>query len=100
MNVCLFRIFRRLHTVAAIAAIQQRCCRASLLDNEHRQDEAAEQDAAGLPREDPPRARIYVAAQDMLQQVCARQDNAEPLHGRNVPPRGRRFDVGHIGYLP
>ena len=33
---------RRFHTVAAIAAIQQRRCRAGLLDNEYRQDEAAE----------------------------------------------------------
>ena len=33
MNMCLFWIFRRLHTVAAIAAIQQRRCRAGLLDN-------------------------------------------------------------------
>ena len=53
-------ISRRFHTVAAIAAIQQRRCRAGLLDNEYRQDEAAELDAAGLPREDPPRASIII----------------------------------------
>ena len=33
-------ISRRFHTVAAVAAIQQRRCRAGLLDNEYRQDEA------------------------------------------------------------
>ena len=42
MNVCLFWIFRRLHTVADIAAVQQSSCRAGLLDSEHRQDEATE----------------------------------------------------------
>ena len=35
-------INRRFHTVAAVAAIQQRRCRAGLLDNEYRQDDAAE----------------------------------------------------------
>ena len=37
-------ISRRYHTytVAAIAAIQQRRCRAGLLDDEYRQDEGAE----------------------------------------------------------
>ena len=35
-------ISRRFHTVAAIAAIHQRRCSAGLLDNEYRQDEAAE----------------------------------------------------------
>ena len=35
-------ISRRFHTVATIAAIQQRRCRAGLLDNVYRQDEAAE----------------------------------------------------------
>ena len=93
-------ISRRFHTVAAIAAIQQRRCRAGLLDDDYREDEAAEYDAAGLPREDPPRASIYVAPQDLLQQVCVRQDNAQPLPGRNVSPGGRRFHAGHLGHLP
>ena len=35
-------ISRRFHIVAAIAAIQQRRFRVGLLDNEYRQDEAAE----------------------------------------------------------
>ena len=42
MNVSLLWIFRRLHTVPAFTAVQQRGSRAGLLDNERRQDEAAD----------------------------------------------------------